>query len=283
MSMTLSKSDFPTIAIFCLFIFYVVWWTLMHIFVPSGDTLYDIFTDSYGIIAGVGGFLSYLVARKWGARKSLLGRSLVFLSIALFFQFLGQISYAIYHYIFFVDNPYPSFGEIFYFGSIPIYILGVSLIGRVSGAGISIKSLYNKIVVVVIPVIMVAFSYFLFLGDYSFGRSDPLVIFLDWGYPVGQAFFVSVALANYVLCKKVLGGIMRGKVLFLLGALISQYIADTVFLYRTYTDTWYAGGISDLLFVFSYTFMSFAILSFDADRALEKLAEGKRQKSSSAL
>jgi len=262
MSSFSKEINFGRIALLTFFLFYVLSWICLHLFVPIGSSLYDYFTDSYGIIAGIGGLIGLKVAKKWGGRKSILGLSLLLFSVGLIFQFLGQVSYAIYFYVYHIDNPYPSFGEIFYFGSIPIYIYGVYLLGKASGSSISLRAIKNKILVVIGPALATATSYFIFLREYQFDWSLPVAVFLDFGYPVGEAIFISLALIAYVLTKPVLGGFMKKKVLFFIFALVTQYIADTFFLYRTFSDTWYAGGFSDLLFVVSYFLMGYALLRF---------------------
>ena len=105
-------------------------------------------------------------------------------------------------------------------------------------------------------------SYLLFLQDYVFDWSSPVVVLLDFGYPLGEAIFVSLALSAYILTKKTLGGIMRSKVVFVLFALVVQYLTDTFFLYRTMNDTWYAGGLSDFLYLISYFLMALSLLKF---------------------
>jgi len=114
-------------------------------------------------------------------------------------------------------------------------------------------------------------SYFLLLRGYEFDWSQPIAIFLDFGYPLGRAVYVSLAISAYFLVRGVLGGVMRNKVILVLLALVIQYTADTIFLYRTFTDTWYAGGFSDIVFVLAYFMMAISILSFNAKDVLKKL------------
>jgi len=58
-----------------------------------------------------------------------------------------------------------------------------------------------------------------------------LVVFLDFGYPLGQAVYVSLALVVLLSLGKFLGGVMKRPVLLLLLAFILQYAADFNFLY----------------------------------------------------
>ncbi len=245
-----------------VFTFYALSWIYLNLFVPHDSALNDYFTDTYGVVACVGGFLGFTVARLWGALKSIVGRSLSFLSLGLLFQFLGQLSYAIYYYVYNVENPYPSFGEVFYFGSIPIYICGVWLLARALGVGRSLRTSRSKYALFLIPLIMLFISYQLFLKDYEVDSTSPVTTFLDYGYPFGQAIFISLTIVAFIFSKKALGGILRKSVMFVFMALVFQYFADTIFLYETLTDTWRPGGLDDLLFVTSYFSMAFALSTF---------------------
>jgi hypothetical protein len=245
-----------------LFVFYSIFWVAINSLGLKETMWANYFTDSYGIIAGVGGIAGLFVSRRWGGITSLLGKSLFLFSIGLLFNFLGQVSYAIYFYVYNIENPYPSFGEVFYFGSVFIYIYAVWLFGKVSGTQISLKALRNRVIVFILPIFMMIASYLFFLRDYQIDASTPIITFLDFGYPLGEAILVSLSVLAYFLSRNVLGGMMRNRVLFFIGALIVQYIADSVFLYRTFEGIWYAAGLSDYIFVVAYFLMALALIKF---------------------
>ena len=260
-----------------IFIFYTFAWFYLNLIETDNETYNNLFTDSYGIIAAIGGIAGFSIAKKWGGIKSVVGKALLAFSAGLTLNFLGQISYAIYYFVYNIENPYPSFGEIFYFGSIPIYIIGAWLISTASGSKISLKAYTSKkIVAIALPVLMILTSYTIFLSSYEFDWTQPILIFLDFGYPFGQAIYVSMAILAYYLSKETLGGVMKKMVLLIIAALIIQYIADTTFLYRTFQDTWEPAGISDYMFMCAYFLMSIAILQFG--EVVDKIGAGKRIK-----
>ncbi len=246
-----------------LYLVYVAVWVYIQFYVPEGAALRDHFTDTYGIIAGIGAVAGLLIAKEWGGLKSILGRSLTFFSIGLLFQFLGQVCYAIYFYVYNIENPYPSFGEVFYFGSILIYIYAVWQLAKVSGSGISLKQVKYKILAIGMPIMMMVISYIAFLRNYEIDPESPLVTFLDFGYPLGQAIYVALALVAYFLSRNLLGGIMKNKVRLILIALCVQYVADSLFLYKTFNDLWNAAGMSDFVFMTAYIVMAVALCAFD--------------------
>jgi hypothetical protein len=89
-------------------------------------------------------------------------------------------------------------------------------------------------------------------------------VFLDFGYPLGQAIYVSLALLTYLLSTKTLGGIMKNKVLLILFALAVQYAADYNFLYQAYAETWSVSGYGDVIYLFAYFLMAVGLLQLKA-------------------
>jgi hypothetical protein len=87
-----------------------------------------------------------------------------------------------------------------------------------------------------------------------------LTTFLDIGYPLGEAFYLSMAMLAYLLSRKLLGGIMKVPILFLITALVAEYVADFLFLYESHAGTYVPGGFNDLLFVVSYSLMAISII-----------------------
>lgn len=245
-----------------LFVGYSLWWFWLFFNADPDSELRNYFTDTYGIIAGFGGIIGLVISRKWGGLKSLVGKSLVFLSMGLLCQFLGQVSYSIEFYVYNIANSYPSFGEIFYFASIPFYIVGVWAIAKASGSKISLKRYRNKISAALFPMLLVGISYYMFIRGTPFEEFDLITNILNFAYPIGQAIFVSMAILTYYLTLKVLGGVMRVRVLFMLFALIFQYIADSAFLYKNLSETWYPADISDYMFVISYFLMTLTFIQF---------------------
>jgi hypothetical protein len=255
-----------------LFTFYTIWWLLINLGFLESEDLANYFTDSYGLIAAVGGVAAFFVSKKWGLFKSTFGRALALFSIVLFFQFLGQLSYAIYYYVYHIENPYPSFGEVFYFGSIPITIYAIWLLGKAIGVSKSLKSPAMKTISIIVPLTMMLISYKVFLTNYDFTDVSPLTIFLDFGYPLGEAIFIAFAFVAYWLSRSQLGGLLKKNVILLFMSLILQYSADTIFLVNTMNDTWRPAGLDDYLFLLAYFAMGAALYSFSfaADKLSRK-------------
>lgn len=246
-----------------IYFFFTGWWLILQLSPASNYYLKDLFSDTYGIIAILGGVGGLMVSRKWGGTKSYLGKSIILFSLGLLAQALGQVSYSVYHYLFHIEAPYPSVGDVGFFGSIPLYIYGVVLLGKISGVKISWKLFLTEIESIIIPLALLISAYVLFLQNYTINLSEPLVTFLDFGYPLGEAIYLSLTLIVYMRSRKVLGGIMRGNVLFILFALCAQFLADYVFLYKFQNNTWVGGGINDFMYLTAYFLMSLALLQLN--------------------
>lgn len=257
------------------FILYSLWWVYLQVGVASDNVQYEFFTGTYGLLALFGGIGGLYIAKHWGGWKSLMGKAVNLFALGLLFQEFGQIAYSYLYYIYFngAEVPYPSVGDIGYFGSIPLYVIGTLALAKASGCKINMKSLQKTLSAVMIPALVLISSYVIFLQGYEFDWSHPIIIFLDFGYPLGQATYVSLALLTYYLSRKILGGVMQSKIRYILIALAIQYCADYTFLYQTKQGTWLAGGLNDYLYLLSYFVMTMALFNLRMSDVRRKLEE----------
>lgn len=241
-----------------LYFFLVGWWSLL-----GEDRL--IWAASYQSMALLGGLFGVIMARGWGGFSSYVGKAISFFSIGLLFQVLGQSIFSFYNLFLVIDIPYPSWADIGFFGSVLCYILGTYFLLKSAGAKFSLKLYKNQIIAAVLPISILFFSYLIFLRDYDFVEVSNLQVFFDFGYPLGQAFYVSLAFLTYLLSRNFLGGLMKGKVLLVVLALIVQFFADYNFLFQSLNATWVNGGYGDVLYLTAYLFMAIAVTGFNKD------------------
>lgn len=263
MGMSDSKKPFlelkSTVFVFIVLSVLMIWWIIVNLFSAS-EIQKLTWAASYQIVAIVGGLFGLFICQAWGSFRSVMGRSILAFSLGLLFQVFGQSAFSFYNLVLQIEIPYPSIADVGFFGSIPFYIYGIMLIAKASGLSVTLKSFRNKAQAVLIPLIMVIISYLLFLKNYEFDWSEPLKVFLDFGYPMGQAIYISIALLTFLLSKNVLGGIMRPRILFLLLALLIQYVADFNFLYQVIQETWENGSYGDLLYLIAYASLTLGLL-----------------------
>ncbi len=262
-----------------------VWWLYVQYLSltgnPSFDTVGQSFAATYGIVALWGGCIALVVSKKWGFLSSLFGRSLFAFSIGLFLQEFGQLAYSYYIYFMKIDIPYPSLGDLGYFGSVFFYIYGAYLLLKFLSISAKGRNIANKILMVLAPLVLLSVSYFLFLKDHEFTPGFSLVNILDIGYPLFQCFYVSLAFASLLFLGPQFSGTMKRGVLMILVALVSQYISDFVFLFKASRGTYVTGGVTDYLYLVSYFLMSLAIIELDL--VFRRLKNGKSKTDGGAV
>lgn len=243
-----------------IFISFAFFWFYITIFESLDSKNHEFFANTYWLLALWGGIWGVVASIRWGGLKSLMGKVLILFSLGLLSQVFGQLAYSYYYYVLHIEIPYPSIGDIGFFGSIPIYIGAIIVLAKASGVSLNIKSFQNKIQSLLIPGSGLLLSYLLFLKNYQFDWNYPLIIFLDFGYPMGQAIYISLAILVFLLSKKTLGGIMKPRVSLIVFALVVQFIADYTFLYFFSNGLWYASGPNDLIYLLAYFLMSLALI-----------------------
>lgn len=265
----LIKKDIFVQASFVFFVLITVWWIFLFLSGAKESSANYFFGATYGFICIWGGLIGLLfVAPKWGGFESVIGRAISVLSLGLLMQEFGQLVFSYYNIFLQIPVPYPSIADIGFFGTIPFYIYGIYLIAKMSGAKFSLKKMKNQFLALLIPVVMLLITYAIFLRDYEFDFSDPLKIFLDFGYPFGEAIYISIAILAYGLTRNLLGGLMRGKILLIIVAFVLQYIAEFNFLWQSYNQTWLNGGYGDYLYFLAYFTMAIGIIQ------LKSVADG---------
>lgn len=248
-----------------LFVLLSLWWIFVAFILKN--TLVSVnllWAAFYQLMALFGAVCGLIIFKRWSGFKSVMGKAIILFSVGLLLQVFGQSVFSFYNLFLKVEVPYPSFADIGFFFSIPFYIYGAILLGKASGAYLSLKSFYKKIQVVIIPVVILIASYVVFLRGYQFNWSAPLTVFLDFGYPLGQAVYVSITLLVFILSRDFFGGIMRPKIRMFLLALIVQYVADYNFLYQASKLTWVNGGYGDYIYLVAYFTMAVALIELDS-------------------
>lgn len=258
----LYKNKFTYWIIF-LYLIILTWWIKLQVTKATGTNEAYIFNWSYGIIAFSGALYGIRIAKqKWGGWKSVIGRGLILLPLGLLGQWFGLQVWTYYNVIAKVEVPYPSLADIGYFALIPAYTLGALMFAKASGAKFSLKTSGGKIQAFLIPFIGLLLAYWLFLKNVGFDLKQPLKTFLDIGYPLGEILPVSIALFTLSLSRNLLGGTMKNRILFLVGAFIFQFITEYYFLYKAGLGLYVNGGFSDLFYATSYTIMSLGLINF---------------------
>lgn len=245
-----------------LYIIVVGWWIRLQIGELGMPEAY-IFDWFYGLIGLSGaGYGIYTAVSKWGGWDSVIGRGLILLPLGLLGQWLGLQVWTYFNIVVKVEVPYPSFADVGYFALIPAYTLGALMFAQASGAKFSLKTNGGRIWAFLIPLAAIFLSSALFLKNIGFDLSNPIKLFFDIGYPIGEIIPVSIALFTLALTRNLLGGTMRDRILFLVAAFSFQFLTEYAFLYTAGAQTYVNGGWNDLMYATSYMIMSLGLISF---------------------
>jgi hypothetical protein len=255
------KNKKTQLIIIAMFIFFTIWWLGMSLSHNFRQHSYVLLSEVYGLIALVGGLNGLFIARGLGGHRSYFGKAIIFLAIGLLLQEFGQLAYSYMNSIAKIAVPYPSYPDIGFFGSIPMYIAGAYNLSK----GLSVGSIVRKAPLKLFASILasaaiVATSYWLFLKGYSTEGKSHITVFFDFGYPLGQAIYVSIALMILLSVRGLLGGLMKKPILLLLLAFLVQYTADSNFLYQTIHETWGPAGYGDYIYMTAYVLMSLSLI-----------------------
>jgi hypothetical protein len=250
------------ILITIVFLAFVAWWASFQSVVNQQGVSVQRFGATYGVVALLGAIVGLFASHKWGGYKTILGRALLLYALGLFAQEAGQIIYTYYIYGAKIQIPYPSWGDLAYFGSVLLYIYATVLLCKAVGVRFSLQRKMYKLIAFLIFAIILSTSYWVFLHNHQYDWHKPLTVFLDLGYPLGQAVYISLAVTAYILSRRMLGGVMRAGILIIILALIVQYISDFTFLYQSSRGTWQAGHWNDLSYLIAYFVLSTAMVKF---------------------
>lgn len=243
---------------FVLFVLFLLWWLALCL-TNASSAQYKVWGYVYQITALFGAIVGLVISSKWSGLKSTIGRALLMFSTGLLFEWFAQAAGSFLTWQT-GTVPYPSLSDVGAFGAMIFYAIGAIFLAKVSGARVSLRSSLSKIIAVIIPLSLLGFSYSIFLSRYQFDWSEPLTTFLDIGYPLGAAFYVSMAILAYLLTRKLLGGLLRVPISFFIASLLAEYVADFSFLYNAHSGAYVAGGYNDLMFMGAYSLMAISLI-----------------------
>ncbi len=255
-----------------LFYFGIIalWWTALYLLGIKYSFQNYLYQFGFGLIPLVGGFLGILKSKKWGFLNSQVGTAIFFISLGLISWGVGQMLWSLYYNILLqVEVPYPSLADIGYVGALPLWIFGIISFSKATGAKFSLENVRGKLMLFGIPILAVAFSYYLLIVV-ARGGSIPLdggalKLFFDFAYPVGDIVILTLALLIYGLSFGYLGGRFRIPIITILAGFALMYLTDFTFSYVTTIESYYNGHFVDLMFPAVMTLLTFGVNNMDPD------------------
>lgn len=228
-----------------------------------------IFAFLYGLIPFLGGITGLANTKKWGFFKSTTGKALFFLSTGLIAWGMGEMIWSYYNFFLNQEIPYPSWADLSFILSWPLWSIGVLYLSRATGVKYGLKRKHGRLLLIIIPIITILLSYYLLVvvarqGSFQFD-GGLIKIFFDIAYPFLDAVALTLALLVYGLSLKYLGGCFKWPVRIILFGFIVNYVADFAFSYTTTITTFHNGNWVDLIFATAVFVLSFGINSFETE------------------
>lgn len=256
---TILKSK-QTYLILALTAVIIGWWLVIQ--AGNLENVY-LFNWSYGLIGLSSAIYGWHIARKkWGGYSSTVGKLLTWLGVGLFAQWVGLQIWTYYNLIAQVEVPYPSLADIGYFGLVPAYTIAAIMLAKVCGIKFSLRSMKGKLVVVLFPLLALSLAFGLFVKNVGFDTSNPIQLFFDLAYPIGTIIPATIGLVVLFAANENIGGKMRSRILWLIGAFVLQFLTEYLFLYRSGNGTYVNGGFVDLMYALSYAVMGLGLVGF---------------------
>src|SRR3989344_4928813 len=178
--------------IIILFLLTIVFWISLF-FITDSTSLESIrrFTQiPLVLIPLIGGLLGVKNALSWGGTKSVLGRSVLGVSLGLIAWAGGMVIWNYYLFFTDIEVPYPSLADAIFILSWPLWTYGLLQLSRVIGVRFAWKNLSNKKNIFFISGIIILLSAYLIFGvarDWGVSFSElNIKLFFDIFYPVGS-------------------------------------------------------------------------------------------------
>lgn len=248
-------------------VFLLTFWIILF---RSGSTtsFWNYFYSfSFSLIPLIGGLFGMFSSKPWGMLKSAIGKSVFFIAAGLFTWGVGSMIWSYYNFFNQIVVPYPSLADFGFTLSLPLWILGIVSLSKATGARFGLKHIRGKIQLILIPVIVMAVSYYLLVivargGILTESFDNYFKLFFDLAYPFGDVIIVTLALLIFGLSFNYFGGRYKLSIFTIILGFIFMYLADFIFSYTTTIETFYNGNWGDLIFTIALFFITFGNLGF---------------------
>lgn len=250
---------------YLFFLFF--YWIFLQISGLQTSVWNYLYSFAFSLIPLFGGLLAMINAKYWGLFKSSLGRAIFFLGGGLFSWGVGSMIWSYYNFVEHISAPYPSLADVGFILSLPAWAIGMINLSKATGTKFAFKKLRGKLILFLLPILIVFFSYYLLVGIARDGvifqaEENFTKLFFDLAYPLGDVVILSLALVIFGLSFHYFGGRYKGSVITVIVGLGLMYFADFVFSYTTTTGKFYNGNLGDLLFTAALFLMTYGCLGF---------------------
>jgi len=248
---------------------WVLFWAILFFTATKGKAINYWWQAGMAGIAIIFGIFGMLTAKNWSWLKSGVGQAVFFISLGVVMWGLGQAGWTYYLLKYPGQEVVQSkVIDVLYFASIPLWAYGILKLSKATGAKYGLKAMKGKILVAVLSLIMIAFSYYFLVviarGGLSYFHDRTVWIsFFDLGYAIGDAINLTIAIAVFGLSWKFLGGRFKRPIIAILFSFGLIYLADFLFSYYDGRDSYYNGNPVDLIYLLTIFTIGFALCLLD--------------------
>lgn len=249
------------------FLIMLLWWVFINLNNLQNVNQNFLYGAGLGLISVIGAVVGILNAKKWGFFKSSMGKAVLFLSIGLLTWGIGTLLFAYYNMFLQVDIPYPSFADLFYIISWPLWALSIFHLSKATGARFQLNNSVGKLLVVIVPIIAIVFSYYILIivarDGVVVSSTNPLKTFFDLVYPIGDVVILTATLLIYTLSFNFLGGFFKWPIILILLGFAFNYISDFNFVFGVTKGTYFVANWVDLLYTVSFFLLGLGVSMAD--------------------
>lgn len=253
-----------SVLVTAVFLFFTSWWAVIYFWfgnqnIPANHA----WSTTYLVIAILGSYIGFFIYRQSAGRPApaLPRRLVAFFSTGLLFQALGQAVFSYYAQVLNTEVPYPSLADVFFFGSVILYLFGALLFFTdVIDKRRLNKAIYAAMVwcmLLVLPQI-----YFLQKENFFAEFSLALQPILDSGYYIFETIFAALALGAGTATWWFKDKKFRSGYIFLASGLLGQFLIDFYFSYAAHFGTWINGGLGDYCYFVAYFTVALGLVQF---------------------
>ncbi len=207
----------------------------------------------YVLFSGIAAVMGFFALRRFN-RSTLLGKTLLFVEIAVVLEFIAGFVWMVYQEVFGIIDPFPSLADIpwvlFYVAAIIAFVYPLRKVAqRMTAKHVAVW------VVVAIALCAIVFNTII-VPIISDVESTFWLKVLSAVYPIGGVLLLLVAFALFLLLRNTALG--PSFLVFVL-AIASYGVADLLFTYTEYAGTYQTGSFIDVLYylaqlMFAYGF-----------------------------
>lgn len=232
-----------TYFLICFFLLLVQWTGFLYVTEQKTTEWNYYFNVAYAFMYIFGGLIALYGTKLHGLRSS-VGRETFAIAIGMFGFAIGLFIWAFYNLVLKIETPFPSLADLFFILYIPFIAYGIINLLREFGLFFSKKILLESIGIFLLSAVLI----FVFANPPDLAISTPLLEkVLNSAYLLGDSFLITLG----IMLIRLTEGRIHKSFYFFVAALFVMAVADFIFAYRTSTDTYWNGDISDLLFATS--------------------------------